>query len=122
MHVIGSTGVGKSFFVEGVMKSLILKGQGICPIDPHGDLYNRILEFCCHLSGQRPDLKLDSRVIPFDVGNTRDILGFNPVARNARVMTYQVVALMERFENVGARERFKKRRGSLAGSTSAPAR
>lgn len=95
MHVLGSTGVGKSFFIEGVIKSLILSGQGVCLIDPHGDLYHRILEFCGYLNGQRPDLKLDQRVIPFDVGDTRDVIGFNPVARNARVMTYQVVALME---------------------------
>lgn len=95
MHVIGSTGVGKSFFIEGIIKSLILKGHGVCLIDPHGDLYNRIFEFCCYLNIHRPDLHLGRRVVPFDVGNTRDILGFNPVARNARVMTYQVVALME---------------------------
>lgn len=95
MQVVGSTGVGKSYFIEGIIKSLIVKGHGVCLIDPHGDLYNRILEFCCYLNIHRPDLKLDRRVIPFDVGDTRDILGFNPVARNARVMTYQVVALME---------------------------
>ena len=33
--------------------------------------------------------------MPFDVADTHSILGFNPVARNARVMTYQVVTLME---------------------------
>ena len=43
MHVLGATGVGKSFFLEGVIKSLILEGEGVCLIDPHGDLYHRCL-------------------------------------------------------------------------------
>jgi len=64
-------------------------------VDPHGDLYQRVLAFCAWLSIQRPDLQLHRRVVPFDVGETRRMIGFNPIARNARVMTYQVVALME---------------------------
>ncbi len=95
MHVVGATNVGKSYFLEGVLKQLILGGHGVCLIDPHGDLYHRMLDFCAYMSIEKPELKLDRRVIPFDVSNTRQFMGFNPVQRNARVMTYQVVALME---------------------------
>ena len=95
MHVLGSTGVGKSFFLEAAIKSLILQGYGVALLDPHGDLYNRILAFCAWLSIQKPQLQLRRRVVPFDVSETRRVIGFNPIARNARVMTYQVVALME---------------------------
>ena len=95
MHVLGSTGVGKSFFLEAAIKSLILQGYGVALLDPHGDLYDRILSFCAWLSIQKPQLQLHRRVVPFDVSETRRIIGFNPIARNARVMTYQVVALME---------------------------
>jgi hypothetical protein len=95
MHVLGSTGVGKSFFLEAAIKSLILQGYGVALLDPHGDLYDRILSFCAWLSIQKPQLQLHRRVVPFDVSETRRMIGFNPIARNARVMTYQVVALME---------------------------
>src|ERR1022692_1630699 len=95
MHVVGATNVGKSFFLEGIIKQLIVQGHGICLLDPHGDLYHRLLRFCAYLNTVQPELNLAQRVIPFDVADTANILGFNPVARNARVMTYQVVALME---------------------------
>ena len=95
MHVLGSTGVGKSFFLEAAIKSLILQGFGVALLDPHGDLYDRILSFCAWLSIRKPHLQLHRRVVPFDVSETRRMIGFNPIARNARVMTYQVVALME---------------------------
>lgn len=95
MHVLGSTGVGKSFFLEAAIKSLILQGYGVALLDPHGDLYERILSFCAWLSIRKPQLQLHRRVVPFDVSETRRMIGFNPIARNARVMTYQVVALME---------------------------
>ena len=81
--------------MEGILKELILAGRGVCLIDPHGDLYHRLLDFCAYIDQVKPALKLSRRVIPFDVAETQQVLGFNPVARNARVMTYQVVALME---------------------------
>jgi hypothetical protein len=95
LHILGSTGVGKSFLMEAIIKSLIMQGCGVVLIDPHGDLYHRLLAFCAWLSLQKPQLQLHRRVVPFDVAETQNVIGFNPVARNARVMTYQVVALME---------------------------
>ena len=95
MHVLGSTGVGKSFFIESAIKSLILDGEAICLIDPHGDLYHRIFDFCAYLNIERPDLALSDRVIPFDIADRQHVLGFNPIQQNAKVKVYQVVALME---------------------------
>ena len=95
LHCIGSTGVGKSFMIEAILKSLILQGYGVVLIDPHGDLYHRLLAFCTWLSLRKPELQLHRRVVPFDVAETQNVIGFNPIGRNSRVMTYQVVALME---------------------------
>ena len=81
--------------MEGVMKQLILDGHGLCLIDPHGDLYHRMLDFCAYVNMVEPELHLERRIVPFDIAETKHMLGFNPVQRNARVMTYQVVALME---------------------------
>lgn len=120
MHVLGSTGVGKSFFLEAVIKSLILQGYGVALIDPHGDLYHRILSFCAWLSVQNPKLQLQRRVIPFDVAETQQIIGFNPVARNARVMTYQVVALMEAIRKSWGQSSFRKLPGWRDGFSTSP--
>src|SRR3989442_304192 len=79
MHVVGATGVGKSYFIEGILKCLILLGHGVCVIDPTGDLYNRLMDFCAYLHLLRPELKLANRVIPFDVAETKQIIGSNPV-------------------------------------------
>jgi hypothetical protein len=95
MHICGSTGVGKSYFLEGLLKQLIVEGHGICLITPHADIFHRLLQFCAHAHRAMPELRLANRVIPFDIDERRRIMGFNPVARNARIMSYQVVALME---------------------------
>jgi hypothetical protein len=108
MHILGSTGVGKSSFLEGVLKELILRRRGLCLITPHPDIYHHILRYCAHLHVRRPDLNLARRVIPFDIDESRHILGFNPVARNARVMTYQVVALMESMRKCWGEDNFNK--------------
>jgi hypothetical protein len=108
LHIVGSTGVGKSYFLEGILKELILAGKGICLIDPHGDLYHRLLDFCVYADQRKPELKLSHRVIPFDVAETQNVMGFNPVARNARVMTYQVVGLMESIRKVWGQATFQE--------------
>lgn len=108
LHIVGATNVGKSYFLEGIIKELILGGRGVCLIDPHGDLYHRLLDFCTYLDRVKPDLNLSRRVIPFDVAETGQVLGFNPVARNARVMTYQVVALMEAIRKVWGQATFQE--------------
>jgi len=107
MQVVGSTGLGKSYLLEGIVKNLILKGHGVCVIDPHGDLYHRILDFCAQVDQIQPERKLGQRVIPFDIGESRKIIGFNPVQRNARVMTYQVLALMEAIRKVWGQDSFQ---------------
>src|SRR6185503_2724094 len=108
LHIVGATNVGKSYFHEGILKELILAGRGVCLIDPHGDLYHRLLDFCTFIDQTKPGLKLSRRVIPFDVAETGQVLGFNPVARNARVMTYQVVALMEAIRKVWGQATFQE--------------
>ena len=80
MHVVGATGVGKSFFLEGVIKRLIEQGHGVCLMTPHADIYHRVLDYCAGVNITHPHLRLAERVIPFDISDTRQVLGFNPVA------------------------------------------
>jgi type IV secretory pathway VirB4 component len=37
-YIIGKSGTGKSVFIEAMARQDIWNGDGICLIDPHGDL------------------------------------------------------------------------------------
>jgi hypothetical protein len=43
MYVIGKSGTGKSQFIAGMAIQDILNGEGVCVMDPHGDLIEDIL-------------------------------------------------------------------------------
>lgn len=45
MYVIGRTGTGKSEFLKNLARQDIESGQGLCVVDPHGDLVNDLLAF-----------------------------------------------------------------------------
>ncbi|MEM6498760.1 MAG: type IV secretion system DNA-binding domain-containing protein, partial [Pseudomonadota bacterium] len=43
MQVIGASGVGKSYFLESMVRYDIMRGRGVCLIDPHGEMYNNLV-------------------------------------------------------------------------------
>jgi hypothetical protein len=43
LHIIGSTGVGKSVLLSNLILTDIWQGLGLCLIEPHGDLTNTVL-------------------------------------------------------------------------------
>lgn len=90
-HVIGSTGTGKSRFLELLIRQDIEQRQtGICLIDPHGSLYNAVLEYIA--SEQSP--RLAERVILFNpAGESDQIVGFNPIP-NVQRLSYAVDTLV----------------------------
>lgn len=45
MYIIGKTGTGKSTLIQNMVISDIKDGNGVCLIDPHGDLAESILDF-----------------------------------------------------------------------------
>lgn len=59
MYLIGKTGMGKSTTLENMIISDIQAGHGVCVVDPHGDLVEKILDF-----------------IP--AGRINDVVYFNP--------------------------------------------
>jgi len=50
MHIIGTTGMGKSRFLEHMMRTDIDRGIGFCFLDPslRGDTLKHILAYCAH--------------------------------------------------------------------------
>ena len=43
MYVIGKTGTGKSVFIHKMILQDIMNGEGVCVVDPHGELVEEIL-------------------------------------------------------------------------------
>lgn len=83
MHVIGSSGSGKSKFLEQMMRGDLHNRQGFCLIDPHGSLYHDVLNYCSHKV-------LDREVVLLNLSEPTQILGFNPFKRAGGDVSIQV--------------------------------
>lgn len=68
-YIIGQTGTGKSVFLQNLIVQDIEAGKGVCVIDPHGDLVQKILGFI-------PRHRLQD-VILFDPGDVKRPMGLN---------------------------------------------
>ncbi|HRX64116.1 MAG TPA: type IV secretion system DNA-binding domain-containing protein [Candidatus Absconditabacterales bacterium] len=68
-YIVGKTGTGKSTFISNMVKSDVEAGNGLCLLDPHGDLVDTVLE---HI----PTSRIND-VILFDVSDTDYPIGFN---------------------------------------------
>ncbi len=71
LYTIGSTGAGKTTFLQSLILQDIHLGRGLCVIDPHGDLAEEIADSI-------PKHRLND-VIYFDVGDRDHPIGFNPL-------------------------------------------
>jgi hypothetical protein len=70
LHIIGTTGAGKSKLMEHMIRSDIDSGKGLCLIDPHGDLYKNILSYVVRK-------RLDNRAILMDPNDEDWSVGLN---------------------------------------------
>ncbi len=69
MYIIGQTGTGKSSFLGELIKQDIKNGEGVCVIDPHGDLAEEAL-------ASVPKERAED-VILFDPSNVQKPIGLN---------------------------------------------
>lgn len=74
MHVIGSSGSGKSKFLEWMMRGDLQSRQGFCLIDPHGELYHDVMRYCAHHVSRQ-------EIIPLDLSRADQVVSFNPFRR-----------------------------------------
>jgi len=95
MHVIGATGTGKSTFLTNLIIQDIKNGEGVCVIDPHGDLIESILD---HIPADRGKdcIVIDPSDVEFPIGFNilsahteveKDILSSDLVATFKRLST-----------------------------------
>ena len=71
MHVIGSSGSGKSKFLEQMIREDLDNKQGFCLIDPHGTLYKEVLDHASHKV-------LNREIVLLDLSKPEFVIGFNP--------------------------------------------
>ena len=105
-HIVGGSGVGKSYLMEAICKQLIPLPVSQFVLTPHADLYEHLIDYCTYLYLTQPELELHKRVIPFDVAETRNYLGFNPVQPNARTLAYQAQGVTEAVRKCWSQESF----------------
>ncbi|MDQ5958061.1 MAG: hypothetical protein QG665_408 [Patescibacteria group bacterium] len=73
-YVIGQTGTGKSYFMLNTITQDMEAGKGLCVIDPHGELVEKVLE-------RVPTHRLED-VIVFNPGDVARPLGLNMLEYN----------------------------------------
>jgi hypothetical protein len=78
-HILGATGKGKSKFIEHIVRTLIDRKEGLCLIDPHGDLYES-------LKGYVVRKGLDKKVILIDPNSDDALFGLNYLERGAHIV------------------------------------
>jgi hypothetical protein len=76
-HVIGSSGSGKSKFLESMMRGDLRNGQGFCLLDPHGALYEAVASYCARY----PTLARNVILLNPSAGDA--VVGFNPFQRTS---------------------------------------
>ena len=102
MYIIGKTGMGKSTFMENMIIQDINNGEGVCVIDPHGSLAEKLLDFI-------PESRVKDTIYfaPFD---SEYPMGLN-VLEQVGVSKRHLVAngLMAAFKKVFGEDRFSDR-------------
>lgn len=72
VHGIGKSQRGKSRLIAHIARELIKAGEGLCLIDPHGSLYDMVVNWLAYTDPQL------SEIILFNPSDTEKIVGFNP--------------------------------------------
>lgn len=73
MYVIGKTGMGKSTLLENMIIQDINNGEGLCIIDPHGSMAEKLLDFI-------PESRVDD-VVYFSPSDSEFPLGLNMIEK-----------------------------------------
>lgn len=81
-YIIGATGTGKSTLLYNMIRQDIANGEGVCVIDPHGDLYQQVLESI-------PKKRIED-VILIDPSDFKNAVGINFLECNGHFKSVQM--------------------------------
>lgn len=82
MYIVGKSGVGKTKFLELLIRQDIVYGYGLCVIDPHGDLIETILNFI-------PKNRIEDTIV-IDPSDIDYPVSFNPLQNVSDDLKHQV--------------------------------
>jgi len=94
MHVIGQTGKGKSRFLQHLIRSDIINGNGLCLVDPHGTLYDDIVDWCAY-KGMLNRGKHNKKIVLLDPRRDDWIFGFNPLKADREAIPFFADAMVK---------------------------
>lgn len=77
-YVIGSSGFGKSKFLEHLIIQDIKRGNGFGVIDPHGDLVENIKGWL-YLASYSLNIDLQKDIVLIEPSKNKQVVGFNPL-------------------------------------------
>lgn len=102
MYIIGKTGMGKSTLLENMIIQDIANGEGVCVIDPHGSLAEKLLDYI-------PESRIRDTIYfaPFDSDHPMGLNVLEQVEASKRHLVAN--GLMAAFKKVFGEERFSDR-------------
>lgn len=102
-YIIGSTGAGKTTFLEHLIRQHILSSEGFALFDVHGDLSEQIIKFLAYIFKNKNEIEkriIAKRLILIEPFNLEKILSFNPLEVQKGESIYStVLELVEVFRN-----------------------
>jgi hypothetical protein len=75
MHVLGSSGSGKSRFLEWMIRGDLKNRQPFCLVDPHGELYDAVVAHCARNV-------LDREIVLLNLSEPDSVVSFNPFRKS----------------------------------------
>jgi len=87
LHGVGASRSGKSKLIEWIAREFVRRGQGFCLIDPHGSLYDDLLQWLTYLRPRQ-------QIVLFNPSYQHRIVGFNPFRLRDGALSTQVDRLM----------------------------
>jgi hypothetical protein len=87
MQIVGASNRGKSKFIEHMIREDIRKKRGLCLIDPHGSVYDNVLNWMKSKGYKR-------KVILFNPADNRWTFAFNPLRQSSKEISYQVDSMV----------------------------
>ncbi len=78
-HLLGATGKGKTKYIEHITRTLIEHKQGLCLVDPHGDLYEAMTKYVVRK-------RLENRVVLLDPNQDKSLFGLNYLERGRHIV------------------------------------
>lgn len=95
MQVVGLSGQGKSFFLEHMIRQDVRNGAGVCVIDPHGDMYDHLVDW---LAKHR--MQIGRKIHLIHLAEGKWSVGFNPLARTHMPVGVRVGMMLDAFQVV----------------------